>query len=122
MRRSGEKGVYLIDHSAEDSVYRCRETWLVVAVGDDTSRIAGNLLYRFGVPIVAIRDGDEDGICAESQLAEGSIALRFRKNTDDIVGQRTREVIFGGGDFIDQRVSPGAMARRIRDIASDLLL
>ncbi len=122
LRGKGRRGAYLIDHSAEESIYRCREAGLVVTVGDDTSTITGNILFRFGVPIVGITDGDEDGICPERLLAEGSILLRFRQTFDDLVGRRTREIIFGGGDFLDSHISPEEMAKRIREIAPEVFL
>lgn len=101
---SAKDGVYFIDHSAEDAVYKCRNASLVVTVGDDTSKIAGALLYRFNVPTVAITDGDEDGISTEGIKVSGSVTVRVLPGTDDLVGADVRDAMFEGKDFI-----PGSM-------------
>jgi hypothetical protein len=110
----------LIDHSAEKAVMTCREAAYVVTVGDDTSRSAASLLYRFGVKVLAITDGDEDGICPEGISAEGSMEMRMVPGTDDIVGAEVRENAFGGGDRSD--LSFEDMVLRIREIAGERLL
>jgi len=116
-RRSS--GTFLIDHAAERAIYHCRDASLVVTVGDDTSRTAGSVLARFGVPIVAIIDGDEDGISTDHALAEGSVVLRMMPGTDDLVGADVREKVFLGRDRINQVVGPEEMARRIIGIAKE---
>jgi hypothetical protein len=118
---SKKEGVYLVDHSAEDAIYRCRDASLVVTVGDDTSKIAGNLLYRFNVPIVAITDGDEDGISLEELKTKGSVVIRVRAGTDDIVGREVRQEIFHGGTRMDGRASPLRVANQVMRIAGDRL-
>jgi hypothetical protein len=95
---------------------------LVITVGDDTSRIAGNLLFRFGVPVVAITDGDEDGICAESMLSPGSIIIRVRPGTDDLVGSEVRGKLFEGRKWIGEKQAPVEVARKIIGIAGDRFL
>lgn len=120
--RAEGKGVRLIDHSAEDAVYDCRGCSLVVTVGDDTSRIAGNLLSRFGVPIVAITDGDEDGICGEAELAPGSVMIRLRPGTDDIVGAEVRKVIFEGRRSTGSGWTAPRVAEAVIGIAGDRFL
>ena len=118
----GKGGVYLVDHNAESAVYDCREAVLVITVGDDTSRIAGNLLFRFGVPVVAITDGDEDGICAESMLFPGSITIRVRPGTDDTVGAEVRSKLFNGENRIMEALAPFQAAQAIIEIAGDRFL
>ncbi len=119
--RQGKRssGTFLIDHAAERAIYHCRDASLVVTVGDDTSRTAGSVLARFGVPIVAIVDGDEDGISTDHALAEGSIVLRMRSGTDDLVGADVREIVFKGRNWLDASIDPTEMARRIVDIAKE---
>lgn len=114
--------IHLVDHDAESAVYNCRGAALVITVGDDTSRIAGNLLFRFGVPIVAITDGDEDGICNESMLFPSSIIIRVRPGTDDLVGAEVRDKLFKGGRFVGEKLSPVEAARMIIEIAGDRFL
>jgi hypothetical protein len=116
-RRSS--GTFLIDHAAERAIYHCRDASLVVTVGDDTSRTADSVLARFGVPIVAIIDGDEDGISNDHALAEGSVVLRMKPGTDDLVGAEVKEEVFGGKNRLDASIDPVEMARRIVEIARD---
>jgi hypothetical protein len=115
-------GTYLIDHAAERAIYHCRDASLVVTVGDDTSRTAGSVLARFGVPIVAIVDGDEDGICDDKAMAEGSVILLMRSGTDDIVGAEVRRTIFHGKTWLDEVISPEEMVHTIIAITGDRLL
>ncbi|MEI6797462.1 MAG: DUF2117 domain-containing protein, partial [Methanomassiliicoccales archaeon] len=92
----GEQG-RLIDHSAERAIMTCREAAYVVTVGDDTSRAAAALLYRFGVKVLALTDGDEDGICTEVLSTQGSLELRLVPGTDDVVGAEVRQALFSAG-------------------------
>jgi hypothetical protein len=119
---SKKSGVYLIDHNAEAAIHRCRNAALVVTVGDDTSKIAGSLLYRFKVPVVAITDGDEDGIASEELKVKGSVVIRLRPGTDDAVGREVRENIFRGRWWIEGDTSPIEIAKGIMLIAGDRLI
>jgi hypothetical protein len=119
---SKKSGVYLIDHNAEAAIHRCRNAALVVTVGDDTSKIAGSLLYRFKVPVVAITDGDEDGIASEELKVKGSVVIRLRPGTDDAVGREVRENIFHGGWRVEGNTSPIEIAKGIMLIAGDRLI
>jgi len=118
---TSKSGIYFIDHSAEEAIYRCREASLVVTVGDDTSKIAGSLLYRFSVPIVAITDGDEDGISSEELRTKGSVIIRLQGGTDDIVGREVKQAIFHGQKRLGGEMSALRMAERIMRIAGDRL-
>ena len=51
--------VSYLSHAAED-IYRLRNADMVVTVGDDTTLVAADILYRFNVPIIGITDGDLD--------------------------------------------------------------
>jgi hypothetical protein len=114
---SRKDGVFLIDHAAEDAIYKCRDAALVITVGDDTSKIAGALLYRFDVPVVAITDGDEDGISRDPVKARGSVVVRLRSGTDDLVGAEVKGAMFHGGDFLEGAMSPQQAAAIIIQIA-----
>lgn len=118
---SRKEGVFLIDHSAEKAIYRCREASLVVTVGDDTSKIAGSLLYRFNIPIVAITDGDEDGISEEDLRTEGSVVIRVRAGTDDIVGHQVKQEVFLGQNRLEGIETPMKMVEKVIRIAGDNL-
>lgn len=57
--------VVLIDHAAEYTFELAAEGELVITVGDDTTAIAGDILYRLGIPIIGIIDGDCDDPCVQ---------------------------------------------------------
>ena len=75
--------VAYVDHAAYD-IYKFKDFDLVVTVGDDTSLVASDILYRLNIPIIGITDGDE-------------VASGF----DDIVGQYVREELFMSKDTLE---------------------
>jgi hypothetical protein len=93
-KRSNGK-IMLIDHCAEDSFFETKDASLAITVGDDTTRIAGALLYRKGMPIIGITDGDEDGICGEEVFSSGSVILKLHPGNDDLLGKEVRDRFFG---------------------------
>ena len=109
--------VVLIDHNAETALHRCAKAKLAVTVGDDTTRVAGSLLYRLSVPVIGITDGDEDGICTESLFAPGSIMIRLHPSNDDVVGRMVRKEIFLSRDSMEWDGDPRSMVRRILELA-----
>jgi len=70
-----------------------------VTVGDDTTAIAGDILSRYGVPVIGITDGDSDGLLPMARYARGSLILRVAK--DDNFGRRVFEEIFGNRTSIE---------------------
>ncbi|MEJ5292051.1 MAG: DUF2117 domain-containing protein [Candidatus Methanosuratincola sp.] len=86
--------VCLIDHDAEKLAHKFKEASAVVTVGDDTTRSAGSILSRYGVPVIGITDGDEDGICTEKNFATGSVIFTLERGTDDLAGNFIRERLF----------------------------
>jgi hypothetical protein len=119
---SVKNGTYLIDHAAEKAVYKCRSAALVVTIGDDTSKIAGALLYRFNVPVVSITDGDEDGIAREKLMVKGSVTIHVQTGTDDIVGEEVKEVLFNGKECISDSLKALEVATLIMKIAGNRLI
>ena len=91
----GDK-VILVDHDAEECLRTRKGVHLAVTIGDDTTRIAGSLLYRFSIPIIGVIDGDEDGICDESILFPGSVLFTVRPGFDDVVGRLLKDGLFDG--------------------------
>ena len=87
------------------------EVAVAVTVGDDTTSIAGDILKRFGVRLIGITDGDADGLIDgiktgaleeyEKFLPPGSVVVRLKPETDDLVGQRVKAEIFKGGEEIE---------------------
>jgi hypothetical protein len=122
IENGGNGKVMLIDHSAEDSFFETEDASAAVTVGDDTTRIAGNLLYRKGMPIVGITDGDEDGICGESNLAPGSVVIRLLPGNDDELGREVGRTIFGESRYAHLGESVDQLATRIIEMAGDRLM
>lgn len=85
--------IAFLDHAGED-VYQFRDADLVVTVGDDTTLIASDILYRFNIPIIGITDGDLDKVVEDGFKAKNSIIFEFGSGTDDIVGAKIFESIF----------------------------
>ena len=114
--------VCLIDHCAEEAVYRCRDAAYVVTVGDDTSKIASSLLFRLGVPVIAITDGDEDGISNEELFYPGSYVFRLEPGNDDQVGAIIAAEHFRDGHRAKLSLGIEGMAGRVRAACRDVLL
>lgn len=88
--------VVLIDHDAEKSYDLASGAELVIVVGDDTTAIAGDILFRLGIPIIGITDGDCDNVVCETKTLPGSTILRLSQGSDDIVGRRIKQELLGG--------------------------
>lgn len=86
--------VCIIDHDAEKLAHKLKEASAVITIGDDTTKTAGSILSRYGVPVIGITDGDEDGICAEKSFSSGSVIFTLGKGTDDLAGKLIREQLF----------------------------
>jgi hypothetical protein len=112
----------LIDHCAEESLFRCRDAAFVVTVGDDTSKIASALLFRLGVPVIAITDGDEDGISSEELLYPGSYLFRLAPGNDDLVGAEIAREHFQEGHRIKAKMKIEEMADLVRAACGKKLL
>ncbi|NLK25954.1 MAG: DUF2117 domain-containing protein [Euryarchaeota archaeon] len=120
--RSNGDRVLLIDHCAENALFRGRDLKAAVSIGDDTTRIATSLLARLGVPVIGIVDGDEDGICADRSAAEGSRRLVLHPSNDDRVGAMVREKIFQGRDEMKYEGTVSELAEEIRELAESALI
>jgi hypothetical protein len=118
---SGDR-VILVDHQAEDSIFRAGGARAAVTVGDDTSRIATSLLARLGVPVIGIVDGDEDGMCEDHAAAPGSATVRLRPGNDDQLGAAVREGIFGGNDELRYDGCTNDLVDRIAAMAGSVLI
>lgn len=89
----------LIDHEAERSFELAESAQVAVTIGDDTTDIAGDILYRLRIPIIGITDGDIDGFSHNKHIYPGSTVLRLQSGSDDIIGKRIKEQIFNGKDY-----------------------
>ncbi len=89
----------LIDHEAERSFELAESAQVAVTIGDDTTDIAGDILYRLRIPIIGITDGDIDGFSHNKHIYPGSTVLRLQSGSDDIIGKKIKEQIFNGKDY-----------------------
>jgi hypothetical protein len=92
--KSAGKGVVFIDHAGMHVYALAEKAAGAVTVGDDTTAVAGDILRRYGVPVVGIVDGDGDGLHQGGSLAPGSVV--FTVKADDKEGLRVRRLIFCG--------------------------
>jgi hypothetical protein len=125
LRGSGQalgERLVLVDHRAEDSIFRARGARAAVTVGDDTTRVSRSLLARLGVPVIGIVDGDEDGICVDDAAAPGSATIRLRPGNDDQLGEVVRRTIFGGGLETSYYGDLAELVERIALMAGDALI
>jgi hypothetical protein len=106
---------------------------VAVTIGDDTTSIAGDILKRFGIRMIGITDGDADGLITGIKsgaldeyakfLPPGSVIIRLKPETDDIIGKMVKADIFKGHDEIeldsDVETEFGELKHRILDVAKD---
>jgi hypothetical protein len=89
----------IIDHAAEKCFDLMGNAQMAVTIGDDTTAIAGDILYRFGIPIIGITDGDFDGLTRTAHICPGSSVLRLKSGHDDLIGRRVKFKLFDDGDY-----------------------
>jgi hypothetical protein len=89
-----------LNHAAED-IYRLKNADMVVTVGDDTTLVAADILYRFNVPIIGITDGDLDKVVEEGFKAEGSLIVELESGWDDLVGDQIFLELFNREETIE---------------------
>jgi len=91
--------VYL-DHAADD-IYQYKDENIIVSVGDDTTLLSSDILYRFNTPIIGITDGDLDKIVEEGFKLENSIIIQVESGYDDIMGRLIFDKIFHNNIIIE---------------------
>lgn len=87
--------VTFLDHAGED-VYKFRDSSVVITIGDDTTLISSDILYRFDIPVVGITDGDLDKVVADGFKVKNSIIFEVESGFDDICGRDIQRIIFDG--------------------------
>ena len=93
--KSRDFKVTFLDHAGED-VYKFRDSSLVITVGDDTTLISSDILYRFDIPVIGITDGDLDKVVEDGFKVKNSIIFEVESGFDDICGQNIKKEIFTG--------------------------
>lgn len=92
-QKDNEFKVSFLDHAGED-VYKFKDSSLVITVGDDTTLISSDILYRFDIPVIGITDGDLDKVVEDGFKVKNSIIFEVESGFDDIVGQDIRHRMF----------------------------
>lgn len=82
-----------LDHAAED-VYSLKDNDIVVTIGDDTTLIASDILYRFSTPIIGITDGDLDKVVEKGFQNKDSMIIELDHGWDDIIGIKIYQELF----------------------------
>lgn len=92
-------GTAFINHAGADVYELAKGYEGAVVVGDDTSRIVGDILFRYSKPVIAITDGDWDRLLTKERFFTDSVVLTV--DMDDEVGQDVFVEIFKGKYHID---------------------
>lgn len=111
--------VAFLDHAGED-VYRFRNSSLVITVGDDTTLISSDILYRFDIPVIGITDGDLDKVVEDGFKVKDSIIFEVESGFDDIIGQNIKREIFGDKQESCEFADIGEMESKIEEIIKNI--
>jgi len=111
--------VAFLDHAGED-VYKFRHCSAVITVGDDTTLISSDILYRFDIPIVGITDGDLDRVVENGFKAKNSIIFEVEGGFDDIVGREIEKKLFCENHISDDFSSIGEVEEKLIDIIKNI--
>ncbi len=95
VKNNSKLNISYLSHAAED-IYKLKDSDLVVTVGDDTTLVAADILYRFNVPIIGITDGDLDRVVEEGFQTIGSMIVELDSGWDDIIGKKIFLELFNG--------------------------
>lgn len=94
-RPNKELVAVFLNHAAED-IYKYNDSDVLVSVGDDTTLLSSDILYRFNIPVIGITDGDLDKVVLEGFKMDKSLIIQLQSGYDDIIGNRIHDKIFGG--------------------------
>ncbi len=111
--------VSFLDHAGED-VYRFRDSSLVITVGDDTTLISSDILYRFDIPVIGITDGDLDKVVEDGFKVKNSIIFEVESGFDDIIGQNIKKEIFHGRQVSHDFKSIGEVEAKVIEIIKSI--
>jgi len=117
-RATKGSGVVFVDHAGMHVYDLARDVEGVVTVGDDTTVVAGDILYRSQIPVIGIVDGDEDVVLKTGCFTPGSVRLTVRK--DDEFGLKVFDAIFDNKQRIDMNFKE--VLGRIVELADNDLL
>ena len=117
--KSNNFSVAFLDHAGED-VYKFRMCNVVITVGDDTTLISSDILYRFSIPIVGITDGDLDKVVENGFKAKNSIVFEVESGFDDIVGHEIFEKLFHSKQISNEFSNINQLEEKIVEIINNI--
>lgn len=94
------KGMAFVDHAGMQVYDLVQNREGAVTVGDDTTAVVGDLLYRSQIPLIGITDDDQDTILGDTHFAPGSTV--FTVPEDDRTGLRIFSEIFHSRLMIEE--------------------
>jgi hypothetical protein len=94
-------GVSFIDHAGMHVYDLAHNVEGVVTVGDDTTTVVADILYRSQIPVIGIIDGDRDEILKNPYYTPGSVLLTVPE--DDEFGLKVFDAIFQNNQRIDAK-------------------
>ena len=118
-KKPNEFKVTFLDHAGED-VYRFRDSSLVITVGDDTTLISSDILYRFDIPVIGITDGDLDKVVEDGFKVKNSIIFEVESGFDDICGQNIKHEIFKDKQVSCDFTNIDEVCEKIEEIIKDI--
>lgn len=110
--------IAFLDHAGED-VYRYRNASAVITIGDDTTLIASDILYRFNIPIIGITDGDLDKVVEDGFKSKNSLIFEVESGNDDIIGGIIHKDLFKNNTFSEDFKSINEVENRIIEIINN---
>ena len=121
LKRDGHEkfNVAFLDHAGED-VYKFRKCDVVITIGDDTTLISSDILYRFDIPIVGITDGDLDKVVEDGFKVKNSIIFEVESGFDDVCGQAIKKKLFGSNQITSSFSDIGQVEEKIAEIIKDI--
>ncbi|MCS7130588.1 MAG: DUF2117 domain-containing protein [Archaeoglobaceae archaeon] len=91
-------GVAFIDHSSDKIFKFAGKCEGAVCIGDDTTAIASEILFRFDTPVLGIVDGDRDFLLDLKNIHPSSEILITEH--DDLAGKIVFEELFKGKEIL----------------------
>ena len=133
-RKTKKRRIAALIERAED-VLDVTHAKFIVSIGDDSTAIAGEILSRFGIPVMGVVDGDADGLLtgiAERAPIEGiaklaisrSIVIKVKPGSDDEAGEIIKREIFRDRTIIPlpKKVSIADLKAQILKLLDDRVL
>ncbi len=94
IRKIKGEDILFINHDAYSIYQNLSNLSGAVTIGDDTTRVSGYILQRFGLPVIGIVDGDKDGVIKGEYFYKDSVV--FEVAADDFAGEKIQSRFFKG--------------------------